>query len=46
MKDREGKELRVVSHKIHLRLQKSKKAVSNHTKEEKSSKGSDLCVFC
>lgn len=37
MKEREGKELHAVSHKMRLRLQKSKKAVSNHTKEEKSS---------
>lgn len=28
MKEREGKELHVMSHKMHLRLQKSKKAVS------------------
>lgn len=37
MKEREGKELHVMSHKMHLRLQKSKKAVSIHTKEKKSS---------
>lgn len=44
MKEREGKELHGVSHEMLLRLQKSEKAVSNHTRG-RGTLSLDLSVF-